>query len=367
MKKLALLLGSLLVVGVTAQAKEVIVAPVEESKEVVVVAEPVVEEVVVVEEPAFRPSGYVGLEYRAYGETEGQNDKTFDGWNAGGNNRARLQTSVGIELTERASLAIRVRDYTSLETGAAEDIAEKVDLDKVGKNKGTETRLQYFYRHTDSLTSKVQYRDEEDDSQNLEYKLIYNAYQNDGGLVELVTLEPKLYHSMAANNGGNYYNRVGLDIGYVGNLPLGFTYDGMLYLNYNMYNEDQAMEVSNNELKYEDKEFAATWEFYLRRKVALYSTDKYNVDFNFVGGYDPYDWSQYNKFGIDKKALKDGDSAAYSLYTAMDVSAKYDLTPAVSLNGGVGAEYRNWDNSKESSASTWRWQPYAFVGMRAKF
>ncbi|MGL5797545.1 MAG: major outer membrane protein FomA, partial [Cetobacterium sp.] len=67
MKKLALLLGSLLVVGATASAKEFVVAPVEVSKEVVVVAEPVVE---VVEE-AFRPFGYAGLEYRAYGETEG--------------------------------------------------------------------------------------------------------------------------------------------------------------------------------------------------------------------------------------------------------------------------------------------------------
>ncbi|WP_297487013.1 hypothetical protein [uncultured Cetobacterium sp.] len=52
MKKLALLLGSLLLVGATAQAKEVIAAPVEVSKEVMVVAEPVVEEVVVVEAAA---------------------------------------------------------------------------------------------------------------------------------------------------------------------------------------------------------------------------------------------------------------------------------------------------------------------------
>lgn len=68
MKKLALFLGSLLVVGTAAQAKEVVVAPVEVSKEIVVVAEPVVEEVVVT--PAFRPTGYVGVQYRAYGNTE---------------------------------------------------------------------------------------------------------------------------------------------------------------------------------------------------------------------------------------------------------------------------------------------------------
>ena len=56
MKKLALLLGSLLVVGTTVAAKEAVVAPVEVSKEVVVVAEPVVEEIVIIErnEPAFK-------------------------------------------------------------------------------------------------------------------------------------------------------------------------------------------------------------------------------------------------------------------------------------------------------------------------
>ncbi|MEG0390927.1 MAG: hypothetical protein RSC62_10165 [Cetobacterium sp.] len=54
MKKLALLLGSLLVVGATAHAKEVVAAPVEVSKEVVVVAEPVAEVVVVEEAPTLK-------------------------------------------------------------------------------------------------------------------------------------------------------------------------------------------------------------------------------------------------------------------------------------------------------------------------
>ncbi|WP_432204866.1 hypothetical protein ACQ9ZF_01315 [Cetobacterium somerae] len=55
MKKLALLLGSLLVVGATASAKEV-VAPVEVSKEVVAVVEPVAEVVVVEETPTLKLS-----------------------------------------------------------------------------------------------------------------------------------------------------------------------------------------------------------------------------------------------------------------------------------------------------------------------
>ncbi|MGL4970969.1 MAG: hypothetical protein ACRC45_05005, partial [Cetobacterium sp.] len=54
MKKLALLLGSLLLVGATASAKEAVVAPVEVSKEVVVVAEPVAEVVVVEEAPTLK-------------------------------------------------------------------------------------------------------------------------------------------------------------------------------------------------------------------------------------------------------------------------------------------------------------------------
>ncbi|MGL5056631.1 MAG: hypothetical protein ACRC6A_04600 [Fusobacteriaceae bacterium] len=54
MKKLALLLGSLLVVGATVSAKEVVVAPVEVSKEVVAVAEPVAEVVVIEEVPTLK-------------------------------------------------------------------------------------------------------------------------------------------------------------------------------------------------------------------------------------------------------------------------------------------------------------------------
>ncbi|MCX3068337.1 hypothetical protein OQE61_12605 [Cetobacterium somerae] len=62
MKKLALLLGSLLVVGTTVTAKEAVVAPVEVSKEVVVVAEPVAEVVVVEETPLLVPTSF-GLWY----------------------------------------------------------------------------------------------------------------------------------------------------------------------------------------------------------------------------------------------------------------------------------------------------------------
>lgn len=365
MKKLALLLGSLLVVGATATAKEVVVAPVEVSKEVIVVAEPVVE-VIVVEE-AFRPSGYVGVEYRTYGKTEGHGDKfkkndlgenlpatDQDSWNRGFNDYARLQTSFGIQMTEKTRLEGRIRDYSDLES----------DGDNNAGKQGTETRLRYFYKHNDKLTSRVQYRDEENNSQNFEYSLRYKAYQNKGALLSSIELAPNLYHSMPANNGGDYLNSVGLDIGYAGNLPFGFTWDGTIYLDQNFFNKSDKIQKGADSTT--DKEFVVTWELYLYRTVGLYSAENYNLDFNFAGGYDPYVFSQYARY--DKlTGLKSADKTSYSLYTAMDVSINYQLTPAISLNGGVGAEYRNWNYTDQSSAKDWRWQPYAFAGMKVNF
>lgn len=365
MKKLALLLGSLLVVGATASAKEAVVAPVEVSKEVVVVAD-VVEEVVV--EEAFRPSGYIGLEYRAYGKTENHGDQmrmeglssatNQDDWNRGFNDYARLQTSFGIQMTENSKLEGRIRDYSDLERN------DSTSNDNDEAKQGTETRLRYSYKHNDVLTSRLQYRDEEDNSQNFEYKLIYNAYSNKGGLLSSFTIQPNLYHAMAADNGGDYLNSIGLDFGYAGNLPLGFTWDGTLYLDQNFYNNSAKIQKGPNSTT--DKEFVVTWEMYLYRTFALYSTDNYNLDFNFAGGYDPYTFKQYDRYS-KTTGLKTADKNAYSLYTALDVTINYQITPAVSVNGGVGAEYRNWDNTNQSSASHWRWQPYAFAGMKVKF
>ncbi|WP_448820677.1 FomA family porin-like outer membrane protein [Cetobacterium sp.] len=370
MKKLALLLGSLLVVGATASAKEVVVAPVEVSKEVVVVAEPVVE--VVVLEEAFRPSGYIGVEYRAYGKTEGHGDKIImdpvtnqpatdqDTWNRGLNDYARLQTSFGIQMTEKSRLEARIRDYHDLERA---DSTREVN----GGKDGTETRLRYFYKHNSDLTSRLQYRDEENNSQNFEYKLLYNAYSNKGGLLSSFSVQPNIYHSMPKDNGGNYLNSIGIDFGYAGNLPFGFTWDGTIYLDQNFYNNSNAIQKGVNSTT--DKEFVVTWELYLYRTFALYSTDDYELDFNFEGGYDPYVFRQYDRYSLDKKTntYKKSDKDSYSLYTSMNLSVNYQLTPAISLNGGVGAEYRNWDNENQSSANDWRWQPYAFAGMKVNF
>ena len=88
MKRLALLLGSLLVVTAAASAKEVVPAPVVVEEAPVQIVE---KEVIVYrdKEEGFRPNGYVDLQYRYYGDTEGNGtnysskpaDNRADGWN----------------------------------------------------------------------------------------------------------------------------------------------------------------------------------------------------------------------------------------------------------------------------------------------
>lgn len=363
MKKLALLLGSLLVVGATASAKEAVVAPVEVSKEVVVVAD-VVEEVVV--EEAFRPSGYVGLQYKAFGNTEGHGDTiatdaldavldSQDTWNRGANNYSRLETSFGIQVTEKFKFEGRIRDYNNLDRNDESS-------DTTYKEDGTETRLRFSYKHNDMFTSRFQYRDEENDSQNFEYVLFTNLYKNNGGLLSSLYVAPVLYHSMPKDGGGKYYNKLELEFGYAGNLPLGFTYSGTLGFEEFFYNYDNFVTSSNGRKK--DKEFNLNWEFEVFRTFALYTAENYNLDLNLSGGYDDYNFSQYAQYvGTEKKYDKD----RYSLYGAADLTLTYQVTPALSVNGGIGAEYRNWDNENQSSANDWRWQPFAFAGMTAKF
>ncbi|MGL5057038.1 MAG: FomA family porin-like outer membrane protein [Fusobacteriaceae bacterium] len=390
MKKLALLLGSLLVVGATVSAKEVVVAPVEVSKEVVAVAEPVVE---IVEE-AFRPSGFIGLEYRAYGNTEGHcddiptenrdkndlNNTTQDSWNKGSNNYSRLETTFGIQMSERSKLEGRIRDYNNL------DRNDPSSATKSDKSNATETRLRYSYKHNDLLTSRLQYRDEEDNSQNFEYMLRVNAYKNSGALLSSVVLAPKIYHSLAKDGGGNYTNMLGANVEFAGNLPLGFTWDGVLYLEQSFYNQDRATGVNSTfdkSTSTTDKSFDVAVELYLKRTFGLYSTESTNFDFNMVAGLDPYKFRQYDMYSYGKdtpntnlpekdklypKGLYSKTSRnTYDAQLVLDVTATHQLTPAIALKAGVGAEYRNWNNISQDNAKDWRWQPFAFGSMNVKF
>lgn len=365
MNKLTLVLGALLVVG-NLQAKEVVTVPVAVEQEEIVVVEPEVEDAVLSTEPAvFKPTGSVGLEYRAYGNTEGHGDKisqtstSQDEWNRGANKYSRLQTTFGIQATENFKLEGRIRDYNNLE--------KKDENSRVNTKEGTETRLRAYYKHSDLLTSRIEFKDYTSNNEYYEYQLRINPYKNEGGFIDNVIIAPKLGYKNY-NNSGNYRNTLGTNIYLTGNLPLGFTWENNYYLDYNMYNHDALTTKvnSNGTLNTEDKEFTAAMELYLYKTLPIYTASNYTVDFNFEGGYDPYKFTQYkglNSYeGTNRK-----DKESYSLYTTVDISLNYQLTPALAIKSGVGAEYRNWDIETQSEASHWRWQPFAYAAMNVNF
>ena len=388
MRKLALLLGSLLVVA-SASAKEVVPAPVVVEEAPVQVIE---KEVIVYrdKEEGFRPNGFVDLQYRWYGKTEGQEDKfetvseTTDGngnWNTG-NNYSRIQFSGKINMTENQSLEYRIRDYNAVTTHEGN-----------GKD-GTDTRLRYFYNHGllgDSkvnLTSRVHYRDNghDDDSQELEYQARFNfadyMFNNDFVKTTNFVVAPKYGYAWDSSNDDSYDNRLGVDLYTMNELPWGFSFEFNVYATQHFYGQDQYFDAVD---KKEDKNFTVDVEAYLYNTTNLYTNGKVSVDFNFEGGYDAYNWSQEKKFGAPRDggdytkeyhAAKDTttpakgvgtDNSKYSLYALPTIQLNYQATPSVKVYAAAGAEYRDWAVNSGSSATNWRWQPTVFAGFKTVF
>ena len=113
---------------------------------------------------------------------------------------------------------------------------------------------------------------------------------------------------MSAND-GNYWNKLKLEFGYNGSLPLGLTYSGTISFEDYLYNHKTLVTTINGGKK--DKELNINWEFELFRTIGLYKTENYALD--------------------------------------------------MKLTSRIGAEYRNWGSNNENGSSTqnWRWQPFA--------
>ena len=395
MRKLALLLGSLVVVA-SASAKEVVPAPVVVEEAPVQIIE---KEVIVYrdKEEGFRPNGYVDLQYRWYGDTEGQNED-YDGgrfynwigelkpgngnWNKN-NNYSRLQVQGKINMTERQALEYRVRTYDELDKE-----------DDRHSQSGTQTRLRYFYDHGTlgdskvNLTSRLHYANNghDDNSQELEYSARFNfveyMFNNDFIKTTDFTIAPKYAYSWGDGNSSDYDNQLGVDLASTYDLPWGFSAEFNVYATQHFYGQDQYFDGLN---KKEDKNFTVDVEAYLYHTLPLYENGKLSVTFNNEGGYDAYSWSQEKKFGTphkhgkylteyedkigagpDYKGVGTEDSK-YSVYLLSTIGVNYQVTPNVTLYAAAGAEYRNWVTTAESSASNWRWQPTAWAGFKTTF
>ena len=398
MRKLALLLGSLVVVA-SASAKEVVPAPVVVEEAPVQIVE---KEVIVYrdKEEGFRPNGYVDLQYRWYGDTEGQNED-FDSvtnktegngkWNAA-NNYSRLQLQGKINMTENQALEYRVRDYNELDKEAGRQVET-----------GTQTRLRYFYNHGNlgdskvNFTSRVHYQDNTDDSQELQYMARFNfaeyMFNNDFVKTTDFTVAPNYKYKWDKDNSSNYDNQLGVDLYSFYELPWGFSAELNVYATQHFYGQDKFYDGTD---KMEDKNFTVSVEAYLYHTLPLYQNDKLSIAFNNEGGFDTYEWSQEKTYGTpringkyadkylastketvvneDKTDVKNKygkgvgtDDTQYDVYLLSTIGINYQATPNVLLYASVGAEYRDWAVKSGASATNWRWQPTAWAGFKTTF
>ena len=367
MKKSLLLVGAFLAVTAMAQAKEIVPAPIVVEETPIQIVE---KEVIVYrdrEPEGFRPNGYVDLQYRYYGEAEELNYKNNDV----NNNYGRTQLLGKINMTEKQSLEYRVRSYN--------DWNSATNKDNRGE-KGTQTRLRYFYDHGNlgdskvDLISRLEYKKDTDDVQSLEYQARFNIadylFNNDFIKTTSFTFAPKYKYKWSSNT-DNYENILGLDLFTMNQLPLGFSFEFNLYGDQHFYGERKATGVTDTV----KNNTSLTMEAYLYNTTNLYANDDVSVDFYFEGGFDPYKWNSEKIQRTLKVGATDKIDTAnynyyhnsYQVYAYPQLIANYKITPNLNVYTSLGAEYRNWAYTSEKSAKDWRWQPTAVVGFRTTF
>lgn len=355
MKRLALLLGSLLVVSAAASAKEVVPAPVVVQETPVQIVE---KEVIVYreKEPEWRPSGFFKVQEKYYGETE--NNK-FTGADGGWNNHnryGRLEAEAGIQMTERQAMDFRIRNYQSWSS--------------LGEKKNDQVRVRYYFDHGNVGDSKVNalsmVRYQKDGSDHLaEYRLEFDfaeyLFNNDFVKTSKAVIGPRYIYSWTGHS--DYTNSVGLYADLINEYPLGFSteieIDGAQYNKYKT-------EINGNK-----DDFQVNVTAKLMHNWNLYTNDKFSFDWAFEGGYDTFDYSTQKVFAkaeIDPTTKANSyDDAKYSVYAQPSFRLTYNATKFVSVYGEIGAEYRNWVITANSEAKNWRWQPYGALGLVTTF
>ena len=374
MKKLALVLGSLLVVGSVASAKEVMPAPIPAPEKVV---EYVEKPVIVYRDrevtPAWRPNGSVEVELRNWGEVEGHKaeDKYWDGedyW-------TQLRTTTKINFTEKQSLKIHTRNNYGLKRANNELAeAERLELTHTYKfgNLGSskiDTRLETKFKHSGSKKF-------------VEVKPVFDFseyfFKNDYVKATALELAPFYRYVWGADKEASdkYENIYGLYANAEFDLPWGMTFqaefdDGIFaYRRINRTDRNIGQDLT---AKYGNVELTLTKEF------QLYKSAKNDLRLHLEGVYETsYSWSKKDTLSLGYGTIRgNGKGERLGEYTAkFDPAIVYNFkaTDYVTLFTRVGAEYKNrsqaadsYSTSNRHGAKHWRWQPYARVGFKATF
>ena len=374
MKKLALVLGSLLVVGSVASAKEVMPAPTPAPEKVV---EYVEKPVIVYRDrevtPAWRPNGSVEVELRNWGEVEGH--KAKDEYWDGEDYWTQLRTTTKINFTEKQSLKIHTRNKYGLKRANNELAeAERLELTHTYKfgNLGSskiDTRLETKFRHSGSKKF-------------VEVKPVFDFseyfFKNDYVKATALELAPFYRYVWGADKEASdkYENIYGLYANAEFDLPWGMTFqaefdDGIFaYRRINRTDRNIGQDLT---AKYGNVELTLTKEF------QLYKSAKNDLRLHLEGVYETsYSWSKNDTLSLGYGTIRgNGKGERLGEYTAkFDPAIVYNFkaTDYVTLFTRVGAEYKNrsqaadsYSTSNRHGAKHWRWQPYARVGFKATF
>ena len=375
MKKLALVLGSLLVVGSVASAKEVMPAPTPAPEKVV---EYVEKPVIVYRDrevtPAWRPNGSVEVELRNWGEVEGH--KAEDEYWDGEDYWTQLRTTTKINFTEKQSLKIHTRNNYGLKRANNELAeAERLELTHTYKfgNLGSskiDTRLETKFRHSGSKKF-------------VEVKPVFDFseyfFKNDYVKATALELAPFYRYVWGApiEASDKYENIYGLYANAEFDLPWGMTFqaefdDGIFaYRRINRTDRNIGQDLT---AKYGNVELTLIKEF------QLYKSAKNDLRLHLEGVYETsYSWSKKDpasvgEFGTVRGNGKRERLGGYSAKFDPAIVYNFKATDYVTLFTRVGAEYKNrsqaadsYSTSNRHGAKHWRWQPYARVGFKATF
>ena len=384
MKKLALVLGSLLVVGSVASAKEVMPAPMPAPEKVV---EYVEKPVIVYRDrevtPAWRPNGSVEVELRNWGEVEGHKGK--DTYWDGKDYWTQLRTTTKINFTEKQSLKIHTRNKYGLKR-ANNELAEAERLElvhtyKFGNLGSTkiDTRLETKFRHESEESGQFGKYGEKF----VEIKPVFDFseyfFKNDYVKATALELAPFYRYVWGApiEASDRYENIYGLYANAEFDLPWGMTFqaefdDGIFA--YGRENRNSGNVGEDLTAKYGNVELTLTKEF------QLYKSAKNDLRLHLEGVYETsYSWSKKDVasvegFGTVRANGKRERLGGYSAKFDPAIVYNFKATDYVTLFTRVGAEYKNRSKSADSGSSTnrhgakhWRWQPYARVGFKATF
>lgn len=358
MKRLALVLGSLLVVSAAASAKEVVPAPVVVQETPVQIVE---KEVIVYREkaPEWRPSGYLNVQERYYGKTENKKEDVEHGGWRNNNQYGRLQVTGKVQIAENQAIDFRSRTFQG--------------WNSLDQKMTDQWRLRYFYDHGHlgdtniDVESMVRYNKSAGGKQTAEYRINFDfadyLFNNDFVKTTTAVVGPRYIYAWDGH-GQKYTHTAGLYLDFINEFPLGFSteieVDGIHFNKYGK--EGMAAEAGPDYDR--KKDFTLSVSATLMHDWNLYTADNYSIDWAFEGGYDSFDYSNRKAVETTNKTY---EHASYELYAQPSVTLTYNATKFVSLYGTIGAEYRNWAVTANSEASHWRWQPFAILGVKTTF